>query len=175
MFDIYILPAIIANLRRHAQRPHLPHPRALHRTPGGHKNKNKDKDEDATGPMAGPNSSQSGPPEPRREPERRDHAHAFRPAIAASEGHILFATTNHLERLDPALSHPGHMDVRVEFRNAGKWQAEALFCNFFPSTEESATKNAEMEKELRGIDLRTMPAPLAFAPSLSTLSRTTSM
>ncbi|KZP10187.1 hypothetical protein FIBSPDRAFT_963366 [Athelia psychrophila] len=57
MFDIYILPAIIANLRRHAQRPHLPHPRALHRTPGGHKNKNKDKDEDGTGPMAVPNSS----------------------------------------------------------------------------------------------------------------------
>ncbi|THG95984.1 hypothetical protein EW026_g5763 [Hermanssonia centrifuga] len=31
--------------------------------------------------------------------------------VAASEGRILFATTNHLERLDPALSRPGRMDV----------------------------------------------------------------
>ncbi|KZP27467.1 hypothetical protein FIBSPDRAFT_948400 [Athelia psychrophila] len=53
------------------------------------------------------------------------------------------------ERLDPALSRPGPMYLWVEFRNTGKWQAEALFRNFFPSMEESATKNAEMEKDLR--------------------------
>ena len=37
--------------------------------------------------------------------------------VAASEGRILFATTNHLERLDPALSRPGRMDVWIEFKN----------------------------------------------------------
>ncbi|CAE6426755.1 unnamed protein product [Rhizoctonia solani] len=52
--------------------------------------------------------------------------------VAASEGRILFATTNHLERLDPALSRPGRMDVWVEFKNATKWQCEQLFNNFFP-------------------------------------------
>ncbi|KAF9257222.1 P-loop containing nucleoside triphosphate hydrolase protein [Marasmius fiardii PR-910] len=56
--------------------------------------------------------------------------------VAAAEGRILFATTNHLERLDPALSRPGHMDVWVEFKNASKWQAEALFRNFFPSVDD---------------------------------------
>jgi chaperone BCS1 len=46
-----------------------------------------------------------------------------------------FRTTNHLERLDPALSRPGRLDVWVEFRNASKWQCELLFRNFFPSIE----------------------------------------
>lgn len=51
-----------------------------------------------------------------------------------------FSTTNHLERLDPALTRPGRMDVWVEFKNASKWQAELLFHNFF----------SEVEEELRG-------------------------
>lgn len=53
--------------------------------------------------------------------------------VAASEGRILFATTNHLERLDPALSRPGRMDVWIEFKNANRWQIEQLFNNFFPA------------------------------------------
>ena len=45
---------------------------------------------------------------------------------------LLFATTNHIERLDPALSRPGRMDVWINFKNATKWQAEEIFKNFFP-------------------------------------------
>ena len=45
---------------------------------------------------------------------------------------LLFATTNHIERLDPALSRPGRMDVWINFKNATKWQAEEIFRNFFP-------------------------------------------
>ncbi|KAG6853444.1 hypothetical protein C0991_004369 [Blastosporella zonata] len=56
--------------------------------------------------------------------------------VAAAEGRLLFATTNHLDRLDPALSRPGRMDVWIEFKNASKWQAEALFRNFFPTEED---------------------------------------
>ncbi|KIJ50430.1 hypothetical protein M422DRAFT_777141 [Sphaerobolus stellatus SS14] len=56
--------------------------------------------------------------------------------VAAAEGRILFATTNHLERLDPALSRPGRMDVWIEFKNASKWQCEQLFKNFFPSSDD---------------------------------------
>ncbi|KAF9227173.1 P-loop containing nucleoside triphosphate hydrolase protein [Gyrodon lividus] len=75
--------------------------------------------------------------------------------VAAAEGRILFATTNHLERLDPALSRPGRMDVWIEFKNASKWQAEALFRNFFPSTE----KDDELiEGDLEGIELPSTPA-----------------
>ncbi|KAI0076144.1 P-loop containing nucleoside triphosphate hydrolase protein, partial [Panus rudis PR-1116 ss-1] len=82
--------------------------------------------------------------------------------VAASEGRILFATTNHLERLDPALSRPGRMDVWVEFKNASKWQAEQLFRNFFPSTDED---NEILEGELEGIDLPEPPSPSADSTS----------
>ncbi|KZP19917.1 hypothetical protein FIBSPDRAFT_1023946 [Athelia psychrophila] len=131
-------------------------------TPSG--GKNKDRDEESIGPMAPPSSSRS---RRSREANLSDvNTLALSgllnalDSVAASEGRILFATTNHLERLDPALNRPGRMDVWVDFRNASKWQAEALFRNFFPPTEEeSATKDAEMEKELRGIDLPTTPIP----------------
>ncbi|KAH9949103.1 P-loop containing nucleoside triphosphate hydrolase protein [Amylocystis lapponica] len=78
--------------------------------------------------------------------------------VAASEGRILFATTNHLERLDPALSRPGRMDVWVEFKHASKWQAELLFRNFFPSTDED---DVVIEGELEGVELPMPPSPSA--------------
>src|SRR5258706_6367413 len=82
-------------------------------------------------------------------------------SIQASEGRILFATTNHLERLDPALSRPGRMDVWVEFKNASKYQAEGLFRNFFPAHEDD-------------IEIMTESAPVDSNGSPS-LSRTESM
>lgn len=71
--------------------------------------------------------------------------------VAAAEGRLLFATTNHLERLDAALSRPGRMDVWIEFRNASKWQAEALFRNFFPCAEDEIPID---EAELEGVDVK---------------------
>ena len=82
-------------------------------------------------------------------------------SIQASEGRILFATTNHLERLDPALSRPGRMDVWVEFKNASKYQAEGLFRNFFPAHEDD-------------IEIMTESTPVDSDGSPS-LSRTESM
>lgn len=102
--------------------------------------------------------------------------------VAAAEGRLLFATTNHLERLDPALSRPGRMDVWIEFKNASKWQAEALFRNFFPSVEEpSAASNgvpppgptlSDMdEAELEGIDIPSPPqTPSSGSSTLWSLS-----
>ncbi|TFK20759.1 P-loop containing nucleoside triphosphate hydrolase protein [Coprinopsis marcescibilis] len=66
--------------------------------------------------------------------------------VAASEGRLLFATTNHLDKLDEALRRPGRMDVWIEFKNASKWQAEALFRNFFPAAEEEDDE-AEIDEE----------------------------
>ncbi|CAE6452205.1 unnamed protein product [Rhizoctonia solani] len=66
--------------------------------------------------------------------------------VAAAEGRLLFATTNHIERLDPALSRP----VWVDFKNASRWQAEEIFKNFFPSkapsNPEDETKTEDAEK-----------------------------
>ncbi|RPD58679.1 P-loop containing nucleoside triphosphate hydrolase protein [Lentinus tigrinus ALCF2SS1-7] len=89
--------------------------------------------------------------------------------VAASEGRLLFATTNHLERLDPALSRPGRMDVWIEFKNASKWQAELLFRNFFPSTDED---NVPIEGDLDSVELPmcpTPPSPSAASSASSTL------
>ncbi|TFK48493.1 P-loop containing nucleoside triphosphate hydrolase protein [Heliocybe sulcata] len=57
--------------------------------------------------------------------------------VAAAEGRLLFATTNHIERLDPALSRPGRMDVWVNFKHATKFQAQGIFKCFFPSKKSS--------------------------------------
>ncbi|OBZ70965.1 putative mitochondrial chaperone BCS1-B [Grifola frondosa] len=92
--------------------------------------------------------------------------------VAASEGRLLFATTNHLERLDPALSRPGRMDVWIEFKNASKWQAELLFRNFFPSTDED---DVVLDGDLEGIELPVPPSPSASSSSGSTLFSMSSM
>ena len=52
--------------------------------------------------------------------------------IAAQEGRIFFMTTNHLERLDPALIRPGRCDVQLEVRRASKMQLKHMFLRFFP-------------------------------------------
>ncbi|KAI6157900.1 hypothetical protein BKA82DRAFT_258241 [Pisolithus tinctorius] len=83
--------------------------------------------------------------------------------VAAAEGRILFATTNHLERLDPALSRPGRMDVWIEFKNASKWQAEALFRNFFPSAEKD---DEVIEGDLEGIEISTTSTPSSNSSTL---------
>ncbi|KAH9027479.1 hypothetical protein EDB83DRAFT_2508045 [Lactarius deliciosus] len=87
--------------------------------------------------------------------------------VAAAEGRILFATTNHLDQLDPALCRPGRMDVWIEFKNASKFQAEHLFRNFFPSSdaEAAAAANIELDTELESLE---MPAP--SSPATSQLS-----
>ncbi|KAI9015981.1 hypothetical protein DFJ74DRAFT_757833 [Hyaloraphidium curvatum] len=51
--------------------------------------------------------------------------------VAAQEGRILCMTTNHIERLDPALIRPGRIDVQVLFDRASQWQAAELFRKFY--------------------------------------------
>jgi chaperone BCS1 len=58
---------------------------------------------------------------------------------------LLFATTNHIDRLDEALRRPGRMDVWINFKYATKWQAEGIFKCFFPSLEDAAAA-AEIER-----------------------------
>jgi mitochondrial chaperone BCS1 len=55
---------------------------------------------------------------------------------------LLFATTNHIERLDAALSRPGRMDVWINFKYATKWQAEGIFKCFFPTKSPSVSRTS---------------------------------
>jgi mitochondrial chaperone BCS1 len=52
--------------------------------------------------------------------------------VASSEGRIIVMTTNHIEKLDPALIRPGRADVKLAFENATADQARQLFERFFP-------------------------------------------
>merc|ERR1711920_343814 len=51
---------------------------------------------------------------------------------------LVFMTTNHLERLDPALIRPGRVDVIHEIGNATPYQMRQLFLNFYPQDVEFA-------------------------------------
>ncbi|KAL0089250.1 P-loop containing nucleoside triphosphate hydrolase protein [Phycomyces blakesleeanus] len=60
--------------------------------------------------------------------------------VAAQEGRILCMTTNHKEKLDPALIRPGRIDVRVHFENATQEQARELFTKFYPGLTETESR-----------------------------------
>lgn len=54
--------------------------------------------------------------------------------VAARNGRILIITSNHSEKLDPALLRPGRIDMRCEFALAGEPEAAAMFRGFCPDT-----------------------------------------
>ena len=60
--------------------------------------------------------------------------------VAAGEGRLLFATTNHIQRLDPALIRPGRIDRKIYIGFATTEQAEKLFFRFFPNADEAWAK-----------------------------------
>ncbi|KAI6023352.1 P-loop containing nucleoside triphosphate hydrolase protein [Pisolithus marmoratus] len=88
--------------------------------------------------------------------------------VAAAEGRLLFATTNHIERLDPALSRPGRMDVWVNFTHATKWQAEGIFKCFFPSKPKNppadSTATSSPADEKTDISQKNLPLPKRKSP-----------
>jgi chaperone BCS1 len=57
--------------------------------------------------------------------------------VAAGEGRLLFATTNHIARLDPALIRPGRIDRKLYIGCANRDQAHRLFMRFFPDASEA--------------------------------------
>ncbi|WWD01284.1 hypothetical protein V866_008227 [Kwoniella sp. B9012] len=52
--------------------------------------------------------------------------------VSSQEGCVLVATTNHPNRLDPALSRAGRFDVKLEFGYAIPLQARELYLHFYP-------------------------------------------
>lgn len=57
---------------------------------------------------------------------------------AAQEGRALVMTTNHRERLDPALIRPGRVDMHIELGLVSAATARRLFERFFPHELERA-------------------------------------
>src|SRR4051794_20320724 len=93
----------------------------------------------------------------------------YRSFFLVQEGRILCMTTNHIEKLDPALIRPGrivssgnpfilfalfqlplnskdtkpifHKDIRVLFTHASRVQARELFSRFYPTLDVSQLAN----------------------------------
>ena len=65
--------------------------------------------------------------------------------VASGEERIIFMTTNHPERLDPALIRPGRVDLSVLIDDASPMQAKRLFTQFYG--HEDGTEGWENLKE----------------------------
>ena len=50
--------------------------------------------------------------------------------VASAEECITFMTTNHPEKLDPALLRPGRVDYKVMIDNATEHQVKRMFLDF---------------------------------------------
>lgn len=61
--------------------------------------------------------------------------------VRSQEGRILMMTTNHREKLDPALLRPGRADMHVELNYASEKQMKGLFKKFFPECSEEMMQN----------------------------------
>ena len=55
--------------------------------------------------------------------------------VASGEERIIFMTTNHHEKLDPALIRPGRVDLSVFVDDASPTQARTLFTRFYGGSE----------------------------------------
>lgn len=56
----------------------------------------------------------------------------------AQEGSLVFMTTNHPERLDPAIMRPGRCDLITALGLADQFQLETIYLRFFPGDHEGA-------------------------------------
>ena len=75
----------------------------------------------------------------------------------APTGVLFVMTTNHVERLDPALLRPGRIDYRLYLGNASIHQKVELYRRFFPDTSEMEAREfveaspAETMAEFQGL------------------------
>jgi len=69
--------------------------------------------------------------------------------VRSQEGRILFMTTNHREKLDPALLRPGRCDMQVMLNNASSSQMEGLFSKFYPEEKQKAIEFSESLPEFK--------------------------
>jgi chaperone BCS1 len=74
--------------------------------------------------------------------------------VASSEETITFMTTNHPEKLDPAILRPGRVDFRVLVGDATDYQIEQMFLRFYEGEEAKAKEFVERATRL-GVHIST--------------------
>jgi chaperone BCS1 len=75
--------------------------------------------------------------------------------VASGEERIIFMTTNHVERLDPALIRPGRVDIAELLDDASPLQARTLFMRFYGGGDAIGDVESE-ELETLGQKLKTL-------------------
>ncbi|QDS68665.1 hypothetical protein FKW77_002054 [Venturia effusa] len=84
--------------------------------------------------------------------------------VASHEGRVLVMTTNHPERLDPALLRPGRVDMQIAFTLATKHQIREIFSKMYHSTDRTAVSASLVPEEE---EQKTPPPPLTDGYSSS--------
>jgi chaperone BCS1 len=69
--------------------------------------------------------------------------------LAAGEDRIAFLTTNHIDRLDPALIRPGRVDMMVRIGEATRYQATQMWDRYYGDIDED---HAGRERFLNRLD-----------------------
>ncbi|KAM5271003.1 mitochondrial chaperone BCS1 isoform 2-T6 [Hipposideros larvatus] len=60
--------------------------------------------------------------------------------VASTEARIVFMTTNHVDRLDPALIRPGRIDLKEYVGYCSHWQLTQMFQRFYPGQAPSSAE-----------------------------------
>lgn len=60
--------------------------------------------------------------------------------LGAPDDVVIFMTSNHPERLDPAIMRPGRIDMKIEFKPPDQDVATRYFLTFYPDAESAANK-----------------------------------
>jgi chaperone BCS1 len=60
--------------------------------------------------------------------------------VLSKPGRIVIMTTNHIERLDPALIRPGRADVHIEIKNPSHAQIEKMIRRFYPEVTDGEVR-----------------------------------
>ncbi|KAL6937543.1 Complex III assembly protein translocase and chaperone [Hanseniaspora osmophila] len=74
--------------------------------------------------------------------------------VTSSEETITFMTTNHPEKLDPAIMRPGRIDYKQYIGNATPYQIEKMFMKFYPGESELCAEFVQKAEGL-GLDIST--------------------
>ncbi|PVH91525.1 putative mitochondrial chaperone bcs1 [Periconia macrospinosa] len=96
--------------------------------------------------------------------------------LASSEGRLLIMTTNHIERLDPALIRPGRVDMKLELFLANEDMINQLFYFVYNTPLKSNVRGDESERnvyqaggETAGEDCKLLPLAQEFVAKVPRL------
>ncbi|KAH7108769.1 BCS1 N terminal-domain-containing protein [Dendryphion nanum] len=81
--------------------------------------------------------------------------------LGSPEGRVLIMTTNHIERLDPALIHPGRADEKVEFQLADEGMLSQLFFLIYDPRQDTIGADAGQQETVKDTEMQVLAKEFA--------------